>query len=165
MDLSKDFIKAKRPCTDGFRWFLRNHQHGSNYQPLLDELVKAGRVDDACWLLTQFGPTDAVLELDELCDEAIVYAGSIHVRGSIDVNGVIRVGREIRSGGGIRAGRAIAAGADIRTEGNVRCEGTISAGGDIRAAWSVEVQDSMRCSGDLRVNWGIFCNADLHADG
>jgi hypothetical protein len=64
MDLTKDFVKAKSPCADGFRWFVRNHQQGSDYQPVLDSLVGAGRVDDACWLLTQFGPTNSVLALE-----------------------------------------------------------------------------------------------------
>ena len=59
-----------------------------DYQPLLEDLVKQGRVDDACWLLRQFGPTDSVLVVDSVEDEAIVFAGSLEVRGSIDVDTV-----------------------------------------------------------------------------
>jgi hypothetical protein len=66
MDLTKDFIKTKQPCADGFRWFLRHHHEGSNYQDLLDALVQAGRINDACWLLDQFGPTNETLTLDHL---------------------------------------------------------------------------------------------------
>lgn len=43
MDLTKDFVKAKRPCTEGFRWFPRHHDARNDYQPLLDALVRAGR--------------------------------------------------------------------------------------------------------------------------
>src|SRR5690606_14541514 len=66
MDLTKNFVKAKRPCMDGFRWFLRHCEDGGNYQDVLDALVADGRADDACWLLDQFGPTDAVRTLDTL---------------------------------------------------------------------------------------------------
>jgi hypothetical protein len=41
MDPIKDFVKAKRPCAEGFRWFLRHHHDGSDYQPLLDVLMRA----------------------------------------------------------------------------------------------------------------------------
>ncbi|MFX7507200.1 hypothetical protein ABTJ37_23055, partial [Acinetobacter baumannii] len=63
MELTQNFVKAKRPCADGYKWFLRNRHDGSDYQRLLDALVDAGRIGDACWLLDQFGPTDAVLTL------------------------------------------------------------------------------------------------------
>ena len=76
MELSKRFITAKAPCASGLRWFLRRHPDGSDYQPTLDALVADGRIDDACWLLTQFGPTREVLRLDELVTAAIVFAGS-----------------------------------------------------------------------------------------
>ena len=62
MDISRQFVRQKNPCTDGFRWFMRHFQEGADYQPLLDALVAAGRVSDACWLMDQFGPTKAVLE-------------------------------------------------------------------------------------------------------
>jgi len=101
MELTKTFVKAKRPCADGFRWFLRHHQDGAGYQQLLDALVADGRVDDACWLLAQFGPTDAVLELDSLEAEALVFAGTLEVRGSINIGSVLRTGGGIRCGGGM----------------------------------------------------------------
>jgi len=113
MDLTKSFVKDKRPCADGFRWFLRHHADGSDYQPLLDALVSAGRVDDACWLLTQFGPTDGVLRVDTIDAEAIVFAGTLEVQGNIEVASIVRAGRAIHAGGGIRAGQSIIAGEEI----------------------------------------------------
>src|SRR3569832_662327 len=80
MDLTKNFVKAKRPCAEGFRWFLRTHQNGGDYQPLLDALVRDGRVDDACWLLPQYGPTDAVLSVNAIDAQAFVFAGTLEVR-------------------------------------------------------------------------------------
>jgi hypothetical protein len=113
MELSQNLIKAKRPCADGYKWFLRNRDDGSDYQRLLDALVRADRVADACWLLQQFGPTDAVLMLNALDAKALVFAGTVIVKGSVDVESVIRVGHSIRVGAGIRAGTAIVAGTDI----------------------------------------------------
>ena len=48
MVLTRSFVRAKRPCTDGFRWFVRQFNDGGHYQELLDQMVAAGRVGDAC---------------------------------------------------------------------------------------------------------------------
>lgn len=76
MDLTREFVRAKNPCTEGYRWFPRHYEIGGNYQELLDALVLAGRVDDACWLLSRFGPTHTRLVLEDLTAEAVVFAGS-----------------------------------------------------------------------------------------
>ena len=104
MEFTKKFLRAKSPCADGFRWFSRHVEDGSGYQDALDTLVAAGRVDDACWLLSQFGPTNEVLTLDRLEADALVFAGTLVVRGNVDVSGVLQTGRSIRAGGGLRAG-------------------------------------------------------------
>lgn len=105
MEFTKRFLRAKNPCANGFRWFVRHIEDGTSYQEALDTLVQAGRVGDACWLLDQFGPTDAVLTVDAIEAEAIVFSGTLEVRGHIEVSTVLRAGRMIRAGGGIRAGR------------------------------------------------------------
>ena len=74
MEFTKRFLRAKNPCANGFRWFVRHVEDGASYQEALDTLVQAGRVEDACWLLTQFGPTDAVLTVDAIEAEAILSA-------------------------------------------------------------------------------------------
>jgi predicted acyltransferase (DUF342 family) len=165
MELTKEFIKSKRPCAAGFRWFLRTHHGGGDYQPLLDALVSDGRVDDACWLLTQFGPTDAVFAVEAIDAEAIVFAGSLEVRGNIDVDSIVRAGRSIKAGGGIRAGTAITAGEDIRAGGGIRSNGLIDAGGDVRAGWCIEVEDALTCKGDLRAEWDVSCGGALAVGG
>lgn len=110
MEFTKKFLRAKSPCADGFRWFSRHVEDGSGYQQVLDTLVDAGRVGDACWLLSQFGPTNEVLTLDRLETDAIVFAGTLVVRGPVEVSGVLQTGRSIRAGGGLRAGGSIVAG-------------------------------------------------------
>ena len=66
MELTTQFLRSKSPCAMGFRWYLRNLENGVGYQKALDALVAAGRVDDAVWLLENFGPTTAVLELEQM---------------------------------------------------------------------------------------------------
>ena len=128
MVLTRSFVRAKRPCTDGFRWFVRQFGEGGDYQAMLDEMVAAGRVGDACWLLEQFGPTDELRVVDAIEADAIVFAGTLEVRGGVDVDGVLRVGRSLLAGAGVRAGGEVHIGADLRVEGSVRAEGRVGAG-------------------------------------
>ena len=83
VNITRNFIRAKRPCAEGFRWFLRRQEVGSNYQTLLDDLVREGRVGDACWLLDQFGPTDDVLRVDAIHADALVFAGTVECAGNV----------------------------------------------------------------------------------
>lgn len=165
MDLNKQFIKTKRPCADGFRWFLKHHQAGADYQPLLDALVRAGRTGDACWLLEQFGPTDAVLELDALDATAIVFAGSLLVRDGIEVDTLLVAGGSIRAGGGIRTGQQLSSGGEIRAGGAIRCGADLSAGGDVGAHWNIAVAGALRVAGNLRAGWDIACGAAADIGG
>ena len=70
LDLTTKFVRSKSPCAQGYRWLVRNHQEGGDYQQVLDSMVAAGRIDDACWMLDKFGPTNAVLKLDAIEAEA-----------------------------------------------------------------------------------------------
>ncbi|MEE9870364.1 MAG: hypothetical protein PBV86_06245, partial [Delftia lacustris] len=101
----KNFLRAKSPCAAGFRWFVRNRHDGNDYQRVLDALVGDGRVEDARWLMNQFGPTDAVLEVDHLEADALVFSGSVVVHGELRVPGLLAVGRTLQAGAGIHAGR------------------------------------------------------------
>ena len=165
MEFTRQFLRSKNPCANGFRWFSRNVQDGSGYQEALDTLVQAGRVEDACWLLTQFGPTQEVLTLDTLDAEAIVFAGTLQVRGSIDADAVIHTGGSIRAGGSLRAGGAITVGGDIRVEGSIRAGGALQVGGDVRAQWGIEAEGNISCAGDLRAGWDVVCGGRLQLQG
>ncbi|ANN73634.1 hypothetical protein ACL598_21590 [Bordetella bronchialis] len=161
MDITKAFIKAKQPCADGFRWYLRNATANESYQQLLDALVADGRVGDACWLLDQFGPTDAVRVVSELEVPAMVFAGTLHVRGTARVETVLRTGRDLRVDGGLRAGR-VAAGRDIRCGAALACDAAVSAGGDLLVAWNLDAGNSVSAE-RLRVGWDLAGCAGLRA--
>ena len=165
MDISRSFVKQKSPCADGFRWFLRNHgEQPGGYQQVLDSLVHAGRVEDARWLLRQFGPTNAVLQAGNIEADAVVFAGSIEASGSIEIGAVLHVGRSIRSQKSVRAGGAIVAGLDIHAAAITSDEG-IQAGGDINVLWGVVAKGSVRCSGDLKTSAIVMCGEELEVGG
>ncbi len=165
IDFTRNFIRSKSPCADGFRWFLRNHHPGSNYQHVLDTLVDAGRVDDACWLLDQLGPTNTLLQVDFLSAEAVVFAGTIEARRGIDVGAVLRAGRSIRSGGGIAAGSALVAGDELRSRGAIRAGGRIATGGDVHAEWGVEAGGRFECGGNLKSAGLVTAREGLRVEG
>lgn len=165
MQLTKNFVKAKNPCASGYKWFLRDHNGHGDYQAVLDALVADGRIDDACWLLDQFGPTDHVLEVDVIDATAIVYAGTIVARQGISVDSLVRAGGRILSGAGVRAGTSIVAGGDIEAQGSIISEGAIRAGGDIQAGWGISAGAKLECGGALRAAWDIRSGDDLSAAG
>ena len=103
MELTQTFLRGKNPCAMGYRWFVRNNLGGGDYQAAMDTQVAAGRVDDARWLLENFGPTNTVLELEHLEADHFVYAGTLIVHGDVRVTGQLLVGRSLQVGGGIRA--------------------------------------------------------------
>ncbi|MGV3570828.1 MAG: hypothetical protein ACO1PB_09525 [Ramlibacter sp.] len=176
MDFTKSFVKSKNPCADGFRWYLRHHREGSGYQQVLDALVDAGRVEDACWLLDKVGPANTVLELDRIECDALVFAGSVHVRGGITAEATLRAGGAIRCGGALRAGGEIVAGEDVSAAGGVHAGAGIRCGGALLASWhsraaagivagSLKVRGSLDCAGSLAIGGVAWIDGDLQVGG
>lgn len=149
-DFTTDFIRTKGPCAAGFRWYLRHHDGGAAYQDVLDALVAAGRVSDACWLLDQIGPTTTLLQVDVLCADAVVFAGTIEARRGIDVGTLLRAGRSIRSGASLFAGEAVVAGDDLRAGGFIRCGGRVEVKGNALAEAGLDAGGSLQCGGQFR---------------
>lgn len=159
MELTQNFLRGKNPCAMGYRWFVRNNLSGGDYQAAMDTQVAAGRVDDARWLLENFGSTHSVLELEHLEADNFVYAGTLIVHGDVRVPGQLLVGRGLQVGGGIRAGK-LEVGEDIQSGGAIFCDELLLAGGSIKAAWSVEVQGDIRAA-NLRACWELRCRGNV----
>ena len=164
-DITRNFIKAKQPCATGYRWFLRRQEFGSGYQTLLDDLVRDGLVDDACWLLDQLGPTSDVLRIETLDADALVFAGRVECAGSADVGTVLRTGRGFDARGGVCVGERLQVGESLHVGGAVHCGGTVDAGDDIRIEWGLTAAGTVRCEGLLRTGWGVTCGADVRVGG
>ena len=159
MELTQNFLRGKNPCAMGYRWFVRNNLSGGDYQTAMDTQVAAGRVEDARWLLENFGSTNSVLELEHLEADNFVYAGTLIVHGDVRVPGQLLVGRSLQAGGGIRAGK-LEVGEDIQSGGAIFCDELLQASGSIKAAWSVEVQGDIRAN-ELRTGWELRCSGDV----
>lgn len=155
MELTQTFLRGKNPCAAGYRWFVRNDLGGKDYQNAMDTQVAAGRVEDARWLLENFGSTNTVLELEHLETDNFVYAGTLIVHGDVRVTGQLLVGRSLQVGAGLRAG-TVEVGEDIQSGGAIFAETLLQAGGAIKAAWSVEVQGDIRAE-HLRCGWELRC--------
>lgn len=153
IDVTRDFIRTKRPCSDGYRWYLRRKEAVSDYQSLLDDLVAEGRIADACWLLDHLGPTDDVLSIDALSADAFVYAGTVQCHGSAETSGLLRVGRSLTAGGGVRVQGDLSVGEELRVAAAVSCSGAVKIGGDARIGWSLAVGGALACEGRMRVGW------------
>lgn len=163
MELTQNFLRGKNPCAMGYRWFVRNNLAGGDYQAAMDTQVAAGRVEDARWLLQNFGATNTVLEVEHLEADNLVFAGTVIVHGDVRVPGQLLVGRSLQVGGGIRAGK-LEAGEDVHCEGAIFCDELLQAGGNIKAAWSVEVQGRILAE-DLRTGWELRCGGDVDLKG
>lgn len=159
MELTQNFLRGKNPCAMGYRWFVRNNLSGGDYQNAMDTQVAAGRVEDARWLLQNFGSTHAVLELEHLEADNLVFAGTVIVHGDVRVTGQLLVGRSLQVGAGIRAGK-IEVGEDIHSGGAIFCEELLQAGGSIKAAWSVETEGDIHAQ-ELRTGWELRCRGNV----
>lgn len=163
MELTQTFLRGKNPCAAGYRWFVRNELGGKDYQAAMDAQVAAGRVDDARWLLENFGATNTVLELEHLEAEHFVYAGTLIVHGDVRVPGQLLVGGKLQVGAGIRAG-TLEVGEDIHSGGAIFCDHLLKAGGAIKVAWSVEVQGDIHAE-SLRAGWELACTGHVNLRG
>lgn len=163
MELTQTFLRGKNPCAAGYRWFVRNGLSGKDYQNAMDTQVRAGRIEDARWLLENFGSTSTVLELDHLEADHFVYAGTLIVHGDVRVPGQLLVGRSLQVGAGIRAGK-LEVGEDIHSQGAIFAEALLQAGGSIKAAWGVEVQGDIRAE-HLRTGWALHCAGKVDLRG
>lgn len=156
MDFTTHFLRAKGPCASGFRWYLRHQERLGGYQQVLDALVEGGRIEDACWLLDQFGPTHAVLDVEFLHADAVVFAGTIRARRGIEVGDLLRAGRSIECGGNIVSASHVMAGDQVCARGAVRAAGRLVAGGRLRAG-GVIVEDELRTGGNLLSEGVVRC--------
>ena len=173
LDINKKFVKAKRPCADGFRWFIKHYSQGGDYQELLDALVADGRYGDACWLLDQFGPTHAVRVVEQLDAEAVVFAGTLKVLGDVSVDQLLRVGGQLHVEAGARIGHqaedgtqaGLFTGDQARIGGGLHVRGEIRVAGDLRVGWGVLAEGPVTCAGDLLAGWELEYTDRLEVHG
>lgn len=115
MKITKELLKEKGACADGYRAFLEEYPvdkypDGVEYQELLDCCAEKN-FSYGSWLLGAFGKTDEVrkIEGDLIAEKGIIFAGQLEAEGCI------------KAGWGIEAGEGIEAGCEYGIYAGLRC--------------------------------------------
>ncbi len=113
--ITRDHLAQLGACESGMGFFDKTYPEGkAEYQDMLDKAVAGGHTDYATWLLAKVGPTEDVLEVEEINSKEldIVFAGRVFAKLGIIV-------RRLIAGGGIKAGEGIEAGWGIEAGGGI----------------------------------------------
>ena len=134
MKITKELLKEKGACADGYRDFLREYPvdkypDGVEYQELLDCCAEKN-FEYGSWLLEMFGRTDEVRKIggDLIVEKGIIFAGQLEVKGCIEAGDGIKAGwgieanYGIEAGWGIKAGDGIKAGCEFGVYAGLRCK-------------------------------------------
>ena len=134
MKITKELLKEKGACVDGYRDFLKEYPvdkypDGVEYQELLDCCAEKN-FSYGSWLLGKFGKTDEVRKIDGdlIVEKGIIFAGQLEAKGCIEAGwGIkagcgIKAGDGIKAGWGIEAGRGIKAGCEFGVYAGLRCK-------------------------------------------
>jgi predicted acyltransferase (DUF342 family) len=135
------------------------------YQERLDLLVAAGRVEDACTLMDEHGPTDEVLVLPDADLSSLVFAGTVVCQGSLLVGKTVRVGGGVFTDGGLSVGRALIAGGRVDVGGAAYFGSGAEGGEDIRVARGLVTRGFIRCRRHLNVGWELKVAGELSVGG
>ena len=117
--ITRDRLAQLGACKSGMDFFDKTYPDGqAEYQDMLDKAVTGGHTDYATWLLDKIGPTEDILEVEEINEKEldIVFAGRIFIKLGVVVRRLI-AGKGIKAGLGIEAGWGIKAGLGIEAGG------------------------------------------------
>ena len=128
--ITRDHLAQLGACKSGMDFYDRTYPDGkAEYQDMLDKAVAGGHTDYATWLLEKVGPTEDVLEVEEINSKEldIVFAGRVFAKLGIIVRRLI-AGLGIEAGYGIKAGEGIKAGYGIEAGCGIKAGLGIEAG-------------------------------------
>jgi len=161
MLLTTSLIRAKSPCAEGFRWYLRHHGDAGDYQQVLDSLVEAGRAGDACWLLDQFGPVRCGGKLRARRD--VICGDSLQAGGAVVVGGDLLVEQSVQCSGSLHVGGLLRSGADIRVAEGLLGHGRVECGRHLEAGWGIKATDAIVAQGCIRAGESLAAEGDIRA--
>ena len=172
MRITKDMLKAKGACVNGYRDFCKSfpeedYPDGVEYQELLNACTENNRDDYADWLLYSFGRTndEIFVDGDLISDKPIYVCGSLKVTGNIKAGGSIKAGGYIEAGGSIKAGGYIKAGWYIKAGEYIEAGEYIKAGGSIKAGGYIEAGGSIEAGEYIKAGWYIKAGGYIEAGG
>ena len=134
--ITRDRLAQLGACKSGMDFFDKTYPDGqAEYQDMLDKAVTGGHTDYATWLLDKIGPTEDILEVEEINEKEldIVFAGRIFIKLGVVVRRLI-AGKGIEAGWGIEAGRGIEAGGEYGIYAGLRVKVTERVYRTIKAA-------------------------------
>ena len=143
--ITRDRLAQLGACKSGMDFFDKTYPDGqAEYQDMLDKAVTGGHTDYATWLLDKIGPTEDILEVEEINEKEldIVFAGRIFIKLGVVVRRLI-AGKGIKAGKGIEAGEGIEAGLGIE------------AGRGIEAGWGIEAGRGIEAGGEYGIYAGL----------
>ena len=156
MKITKELLKEKGACADGYRDFLKEYPvdkypDGVEYQELLDCCAEKD-FSYGSWLLGAFGKTDEVRKIDGdlIVEKGIIFAGRLEVKGCIKAGEGIKAGWSIKAGDGIEAGGGIEAGNGIKAGLGIKAGYGIEAGEGIEAGNGIKAGDEFGIYAGLR---------------
>jgi len=123
--ITRDRLAQLGACKSGMDFFDKTYPDGqAEYQDMLDKAVTGGHTDYATWLLDKIGPTEDILEVEEINEKEldIVFAGRIFIKLGVVVRRLI-AGKGIKAGKGIEAGWGIEAGLGIEAGWGIEAGG------------------------------------------
>ena len=123
--ITRDRLAQLGACKSGMDFFDKTYPDGqAEYQDMLDKAVTGGHTDYATWLLDKIGPTEDILEVEEINEKEldIVFAGRIFIKLGVVVRRLI-AGEGIKAGKGIEAGEGIEAGWGIEAGKGIKAGG------------------------------------------
>ena len=163
MKITKELLKEKGACADGYRDFLKEYPvdkypDGVEYQELLDCCAEKN-FSYGLWLLGAFGKTDEVRKIagDLIVEKGIIFAGRLEVKGCIKAGWGIEAGWGIKAGDGIKAGRGIEADYGIEAGWGIKAGDGIKAGCGIEAGWGIEAGDGIKSGDEFGIYAGLRC--------
>ena len=124
--ITRDRLAQLGACKSGMDFFDKTYPDGqAEYQDMLDKAVTGGHTDYATWLLDKIGPTEDILEVEEINEKEldIVFAGRIFIKLGVVVRRLI-AGEGIEAGWGIKAGEGIEAGKEYGIYAGLRVKVT-----------------------------------------
>ena len=161
--ITRDHLAQLGACKSGMDFYDRTYPDGkAEYQDMLDKAVAGGHTDYATWLLEKVGPTEDVLEVEEINSKEldIVFAGRVFAKLGIIVRRLI-AGLGIEAGCGIKAGWGIKAGCGIKAGGGIEAGCDIEAGCGIKAGWGIEAGCGIEAGGGIKAGCGYGIYAGL----
>ena len=123
--ITRDRLAQLGACKSGMDFFDKTYPDGqAEYQDMLDKAVTGGHTDYATWLLDKIGPTEDILEVEEINEKEldIVFAGRIFIKLGVVVRRLI-AGKGIKAGLGIKAVKGIEAGWGIEAGRGIEAGG------------------------------------------